>query len=217
MIKERDAQHKTTSKCSTKGPKISLYRILTLKSDYTTSARWIPHLLKADQKEACVTFAKCSSSSSTMAHWMEKIVTGESEAEKKMSFGSVLKMNPQIAKVLWGCGDVENKHNFWGKKSISFKWICGKRSKVTSWAMRSKVMCQMKMFSVYFLTRQKIVLGVQKLLNVSNPNLLDVDIGGLQGETLWWPATRQDELTGIVVHTVFQTQEGYLWGRQEQL
>lgn len=72
------------------------------------------------------------------------------------------------------------------------------------------------MFSVPFLTRQEVVLGVQKFLNVSDPNLLDVDVGSLQGDPLWRATTRQDELTGIIVHTVLQTQEGHLRGRQEK-
>ena len=62
------------------------------------------------------------------------------------------------------------------------------------------------------LTRQEVALSIQDLLDVSDPDLLDVDVGGLQGEALRRAATRQDELTGIVVHAVLQTQVGHLWG-----
>lgn len=60
------------------------------------------------------------------------------------------------------------------------------------------------------LTGQEGALSVQDLLNVSDPHLLDVDVGGLQGETLRRAATGQDELTGVVVHAVLQTQVGHL-------
>ncbi len=64
-----------------------------------------------------------------------------------------------------------------------------------------------------FLTRQEVALSIQDFLDVSDPDLLDVDIGGLQGETLRRATARQDELTGIVIHTFLQTQVGYLWER----
>ena len=35
-----------------------------------------------------------------------------------------------------------------------------------------------------FLTGQEVALSVQDFLNVSDPHLLDVDVGGLQRETL---------------------------------
>lgn len=91
-----------------------------------------------------------------------------------------------------------------GVLSFILNLIFGGRSNVTCWAG--------KMFCVYFLTRQEVALSVQEFLNVSNPNLLDVDVGSLQGKTLRRPTTRQDELTGIVIYTVLQTQVGYLWG-----
>lgn len=62
------------------------------------------------------------------------------------------------------------------------------------------------------LTRQEVALSIQDLLDVSDPDLLDVDVGGLQGEALRRAAARQDELTGIIVHAVLQTQVGHLWG-----
>lgn len=52
---------------------------------------------------------------------------------------------------------------------------------------------------------------------MSDPHLLDVDVGGLQGETLRRAPTRQHELAGIVVHAVLQTQVGHLRGRSHKL
>lgn len=60
------------------------------------------------------------------------------------------------------------------------------------------------------LTRQEVALRVQHFLDVSDPDLFDVDVGGLQGETLRCAAARQDKLTGVVVHAVLQAQEGHL-------
>lgn len=62
------------------------------------------------------------------------------------------------------------------------------------------------------LTVEELVLVVQEHLNVSHPDLLDVHVGGLQGETLRRAATRQDELTRIVIHAVLQAQVGHLPG-----
>lgn len=62
------------------------------------------------------------------------------------------------------------------------------------------------------LTRQEVALSVQDLLNVSDPDLLDVNVGGLQGQTLRRAAAGEHKLTGVVVHTVLQAQVGHLPG-----
>lgn len=66
------------------------------------------------------------------------------------------------------------------------------------------------------LTIEELVLVVQEHLDVSHPDLLDVHVGGLQGETLRRAAARQDELTGIVIHAVLQAQVGHLPGTNVQ-
>lgn len=63
---------------------------------------------------------------------------------------------------------------------------------------------------VSFLTWQEVALSIQDFLDVSDPDLLDVDVGSLQGEALRRAATQQHKLTGIVIRTLRQTQEGYL-------
>lgn len=60
------------------------------------------------------------------------------------------------------------------------------------------------------LTIQELALVIQEHLNVSHPDLLDVHVGSLQGETLRRAATRQDKLTRIVIHAVLQAQVGNL-------
>lgn len=68
---------------------------------------------------------------------------------------------------------------------------------------------------VILLTRQEVALCIQDFLNVSDPDLLDVDVGGLQGEALRRAAAGQHKLAGVVVHAVLQTQVGHLRGTNE--
>lgn len=64
----------------------------------------------------------------------------------------------------------------------------------------------------HFLTIQELALVIQEHLNVSHPDLLDVNVGSLQGEMLRRAATRQDKLTRVVIHALLQAQVGHLPG-----
>lgn len=64
----------------------------------------------------------------------------------------------------------------------------------------------------HVLTIKELALVIQEHLNVSHPDLFDVNVGSLQGEPLRRAATRQDEFTRVVIHTLLQAQVGHLPG-----